>query len=125
MKSGIWNYHCPSISCHLHFNVCFSITLTHFPFMIYLLGNLGVFWNLKSALDSVDAWIIAYSLVEFQFYYTRLYSLHFFGKRTQRQWSVFFPLLQPSLNNDSLGLWGFASHFNSGPLSTLVLLICF
>lgn len=128
MKSGIWNYHCPSITCHLHFNVCFSITLTHFPFMIYLSGNLGVFWNLKSALGSVDYWIIAYSLVEFQFLdYARLYSLYFFGKRTQRQWSIFFPLPQPSLNNDSLGLWSFASHFNSGatfyPCSSYLLLV--
>lgn len=89
MKSGIWNYHCPSIACHLQFNFC--LCLTHFPLMIYLSGNLGVFSNLKSAFGSDDYWRTAYSLVEFPFLdYAWLYSLYFFGRRTQRQWSIFF-----------------------------------
>jgi hypothetical protein len=64
--------------------------------MFYLSGNLGVFWNLKSALGRDDYWIIAYSSMEFPFLdYARLYSLYFFGKRTQMQWSIFFPFAGP------------------------------
>ena len=89
--------------------------LTYFPLMIYLSGTLGVFWNQKSVFGSDDYWIIAYSLVDFPFLdYSRLCSLYFFGRRTRRQWSVFFPLPRPSLNNDSLGPWGFASYSHSG-----------
>ena len=89
--------------------------LTYFPLMIYLSGTLGVFWNQKSVFGSDYYWIIAYSLVDFPFLdYSRLCSLYFFGRRTRRQWSVFFPLPRPSLNNDSLGPWGFASYSHSG-----------
>lgn len=115
MKSGIWNFHC--LSCFAIFSLITASLqrLTYFPLMIYLSENLGVFWNLKSAFSCDDYWIIAYSLVEFPFLeYARLYSLYFFGRRTQRQWSIFFPLLWPSLNNDSLRLWGFASYSHSG-----------
>lgn len=88
---------------HLEFPLslyCFAIfslmpvslqRLTRFPLLIYLSGNLGVFWNLKSAFGCDDYWIIAYSLVEFPFLdYARLYSLSFSGRRTQKQWSMFF-----------------------------------
>lgn len=89
--------------------------LTYFPLMICLSGTSGVFWNQKSAFGGDDYWIIACSLVDFPFLgYARLCSLYFFGRSTQRQWSRFFPLPWPSLNNDSLGPSGFASYSHSG-----------
>lgn len=105
----------PPLLAIFKFNVCFSTKINMFSAHDLLVREFRSFLEPEVCSGRDDYWIIAYSSVEFPFLdYTRLYSLYFFGRKTQSQWSIFFSLPWPSLNNDSLGPWDFASYSHLG-----------
>lgn len=122
MKIDIWNYPCPSIACHLQWNVCFSIKINTFS-TFDLSGNLGFFWNLWTAVGGVDYWIIAYSLVEFPFLdYTGLYNLYSLAEESKGNGVYFFPFPSPAWAMTHLGPGALLHTYIQGLLSTLVLI---
>lgn len=117
MKSSIWNYRCPSIACHLWFNVCFSVKINTFSTHDLLVREFRSFLEPKICLRS--CWLLDNCLffggISIFRLRQALQPLFLWQKNPKMMEYIFFsPFPRPSLNNDSLGPWGFAPYFHSG-----------
>lgn len=81
-------------------------------------------WSLQAALAGGDYWIIAYSPMQFPFLeYTGLYSLSFFGRKTQKQQSTFFLLSLAQFKQWLIGALGLCFTFSLRGHFFLVLVV--
>lgn len=117
MKSSIWNYRCPSIACHLWFNACFSVKINTFSTHDLLVREFRSFLEPKICLRS--CWLLDNCLffggISIFRLRQALQPLFLWQKNPKMMEYIFFsPFPRPSLNNDSLGPWGFAPYFHSG-----------